>query len=206
MKTCQAWRESGKSASGYYMIDPDGDSKGVEPFLVHCDMADPTGLAATWIGHNSEKRTLVDGYEGYGSYRRKIRYNATNAQVLALLVVSSHCKQFLSRECYGSHTKYRGDWVNWWVSRDGVKMSYWGGAAPGSGKCACGMTGTCVSPTLECNCDKNTAEWLADEGFLTDKGTLPISQINFGDTGYDGIFTDEKAFHTVGKLICYHQK
>ena len=38
------------------------------------------------------------------------------------------------------------DGFGWWVSRDGRRQDYWGGATPGSKKCACGMLGNCVDP------------------------------------------------------------
>lgn len=43
-------------------------------------------------------------------------------------------------------------------------MRYWGGATPGSNKCACGMSGNCVSRNEACNCDADREEWLFDEG------------------------------------------
>jgi len=54
--------------------------------------------------------------------------------------------------------------TGWWASRRGDKMRYWGGAAPGSNKCACGMDNNCVAPTERCNCDSDREQWLYDEG------------------------------------------
>lgn len=42
---------------------------------------------------------------------------------------------------------------SWWVSRHNEPMDYWGGSQPGSRKCQCGITNTCVDPTKDCNCD-----------------------------------------------------
>lgn len=44
---------------------------------------------------------------------------------------------------------------SWWVSRRNQKMDFWGGAPPGSRKCACGIRdgGTCKNETFWCNCD-----------------------------------------------------
>ena len=63
----------------------------------------------------------------------------------------------------------------WWVSRDSSKMTYWGGASPGSGKCACGMTNSCADSRHACNCDKNDRVWREDSGLLTDKSHLPVN-------------------------------
>ena len=85
------------------------------------------------------------------------------------------------------------------MSRDATKMTYWGGAPPGSGKCACGMNNTYANPKKGCNCDVNDEVWREDSGLLTDKTTLPVKQLSFGDTGG----SDEKAYHTLGKFKCY---
>ncbi|EDO44023.1 predicted protein, partial [Nematostella vectensis] len=60
-----------------------------------------------------------------------------------------------------------------WVSRDGEKMTSWGGAPSRSNKCACGVTGTCDNAANSCNCESNDNVWREDSGFLTDKETLP---------------------------------
>ena len=72
----------------------------------------------------------------------------------------------------------------WWVSRDSTKMTYWGGASPGSGKCACGMTNSCAKPSDVCNCDKNDDVWREESGLLTDKTKLPVIELRFGDTAW----------------------
>ena len=87
----------------------------------------------------------------------------------------------------------------WWVSRDSAKMTTWGGASPGSGKCACGMTNSCADPSYQCNCDMNDLGWREDSGLLTEKTHLPVKQLRFGDTGDK----PEEGYHTLGKLKCY---
>ena len=153
----------------------------------------------TVISHDSESRKRVSGCESAGCYSRDIHYTgATLSQLARLTTVSSHCEQSIKYECYGS-----GFWFNnpqgWWVSRDSTKMTYWGGASPGSGKCACGMTNSCANTGDRCNCDKNDLNWRQDSGLLTDKTKLPVKQLRFGDTGDKG----EKGYHTLGKLKCY---
>jgi hypothetical protein len=77
-------------------------------------------------------------------------------------------------------------------------MNYWGGTAVNSGKCACGMTNSCAGGG-KCNCDKNDYTWREDSGYLTDKNTLPVTELRFGDTGS----AIEKGYHTLGKLRCW---
>ncbi len=125
------------SVSRNYVIDPDGVG-GQAPFTVYCDMSDKNGIGVTVVSHDSESRTHVQGYEGSGSYSRNIHYTgASLSQLASLTRVSSNCEQFIKYECVGSHLS---NGVGFWVSRDSTKMTYWGGASPGSGKCACGMT------------------------------------------------------------------
>ena len=139
------------------------------------------------------------GYEAPGSYSRDIHYSgASLSQLASLTRVSSHCEQFIKYECYNSAMFGYGVYA-WRVSRDSSKMTYWGGASPGSGKCACGMTNSCANPSYGCNCDKNDYVWREDSGLLTDKTHLPVKQLRFGDTDSGS----EQGYHALGKLKCY---
>ena len=201
--SCSAIRKFVSSSSGNYVIDPDGEG-GLAPFTAYCDMSDKSGVGVTVISHDSERRTLVDGYNGEGDYSRSIHYSgASLSQLASLTEVSSHCEQFIKYECYGSLFDFGSTPHQWWVSRDSSQMKYWGGATPGSQKCACGMNNSCADPSKACNCDKNDGVWREDSGLLTDKSTLPVKELRFGDTGiyFDG--TDEKGYYTLGKLKCY---
>ena len=162
-------------------------------------MSDKNGVGVTVISHDSESRTHVQGCESPGCYSRDIHYTgASLSQLTSLTKISSHCEQFIKYECY--HSVLIGVGYGWWVSRDSTKMTYWGGASPGSGKCACGMTNSCADPSYGCNCDKNDNVWREDSGLLTDKTHLPVTQLRFGDvtTG-----DTEEGYHTLGKLKCY---
>ena len=198
--SCSMIRKYISNSSGNYVIDPDG-AVGLAPFTVFCDMSDKNGVGVTVVSHDSESRTLVDGYDGDGNYSRSIHYSgASLSQLASLTDVSLHCEQFIKYECYGSMLMYRSN--GWWVSRDSSKMLYWGGASPGSKKCACGMTNSCADSSEACNCDTNDGVWREDSGLLTDKSTLPVKELRFGDTGvFEGV--DEKGYHTLGKLRCY---
>ena len=162
-------------------------------------MTSKNGVGVTVIGHDSGSRTLVNGSEAPGSYKRKIKYDISMEQILAIVKQSKNCEQFIKYECYGS-----GLWFSkpygWWVSRQGTKMKYWGGAAVNSGKCACGITNSCAGGN-KCNCDRNDLTWREDSGYLTDKNTLPVTELRFGDTG--NASAGEKGYHTLGKLRCW---
>ena len=199
--TCQAYKESGYVRACDYMVDPDGLGEGAALVRAYCDMTGKNGLAGTQIGHDSEGRTLVNGLEKPKSYARDIHYNIGMAQIIALIDFSLNCEQFISYDCHNSMINNDRNFASW-TSRQGVDMTHWGGAVQGSGKCACGMTKSCDRLDKVCNCDANDNVWRSDHGFITDKDVLPVSKLYFGDTGG----TNEKGYHTLGRLICYGKK
>ena len=197
--SCSEVKKYISSVSGNYVIDPDGEG-GLAPFTVFCEMTDKSGVGVTVISHDSENRTYVKGCEDLGCYSRDIHYTgASLSQLASLTRVSSHCEQFIKYECYDSAI-FRFGGFAWWVSRDSAKMTYWGGASPGSRKCECGMTNSCADSSYGCNCDKNDDVWREDSGLLTDKTKLPVKQLRFGDVS--GSYSEE-GYHTLGKLKCF---
>ena len=192
---------SSGSSSGNYMIDPDGEG-GVTPFSVYCDMRDKGGVGVTVISHDSESRTHVNhisgGCESPGCYSKDVSYTGVStSQLTALTRVSQNCEQFIKFEC-NNDVSFVDDSYAWWVSRDGRKMNYWGGATGHSNMCACGVTNSCSSGD-KCNCHGGSGGWRSDSGLLTDKSALPVSQIRLGDMGD----SYEEGYHTLGKLKCY---
>ncbi|XP_078614120.1 contactin-associated protein-like 5 [Branchiostoma floridae x Branchiostoma japonicum] len=187
--------KNGFNNQTFYVIDPDGPERGVLPMVVQCDVQE--GTVITLIGHNSEARAHVKGFDGRGAYFKDVTYWNIMEQVRAVVDKSTLCKQHIKYECHRSvifgstDTPYA-----WWVTWDGRKADYWGGASPGSGKCACGQAGTCPG---RCNCAVNNSTWREDSGFLSHKDDLPVTQLRFGDTGDSG----EEGYYTLGKLICY---
>ncbi|XP_028414790.1 contactin-associated protein like 5-3-like [Dendronephthya gigantea] len=196
-KSCTSLRTKHPSAdSGMYSIKPQGLNLMAQVF---CDMTSKNGVGVTEIGHDSESKILVDGYEAPGSYKRKIKYNIFMQQIIAVIDQSKNCEQFIKYECF--HSKLLKKSNGLWVSRQGSKMNYWGGAAVDSGKCSCGMTNSCAGGG-KCNCDKNDQVWREDSGYLTDKNTLLVTELRFGDTGKrNGV--NERGYHTLGKLRCW---
>ena len=191
------------SSSGNYMIDPDGKG-GVAPFRVYCDMSDKSGVGVTVISHDSESRTHVgpsiSGCGGRGCYSKDVRYTGVStAQLAALTRVSQNCEQFIKFECNNAIAFIEASYA-WWVSRDGTRMNYWGGATGYDKMCACGVTNSCTGGT-KCNCDNSGTGWYEDSGLLTDKSALPVTQIRLGDLND----WHEEGYHTLGKLKCYGQ-
>ena len=183
------------------MIDPDGNG-GVTPFSVYCDMSDKGGVGVTIISHDSESRTHVgpNGCTGRGCYSKDVRYTGVStAQLAALTRVSQNCEQFIKFECNNDVAFIEVSYA-WWVSRDGTRMNYWGGATGHDKMCACGVTNSCTGG-INCNCDNSGSGWYEDSGLLTDKSALPVTQIRLGDLNNP----NEEGYHTLGKLKCYGQ-
>ena len=203
MKSCSSIK-SGRSgsSSGNYIIDPDGKG-GVAPFSVYCDMSDKGGVGVTVISHDSESRTHVPNILRCGSpgcYKKDVTYTrVSTAQLAALTRVSQNCEQFIKFEC-NNDIAFIEDSYAWWVSRDGTRINYWGGARGQNNMCACGVTNSC-SNGKKCNCHNYANDWREDSGLLTDKSTLPVTQIRLGD--FDD--SQEEGYHTLGKLKCYGQ-
>ena len=203
MKSCSSIK-SGHSGSfsGNYIIDPD-DKGGVAPFSVYCDMSDKGGVGVTVISHDSESRTHVANisgcnYNNPGCYSKDVTYTGVNvAQLAALTRVSQNCEQFIKFEC-NNGVAFLPESVAWWVSRDGRKMNYWGGAGGSANTCACGVTNSCLNGQ-KCNCYNGGSGWREDSGLLTNKSALPVSQIRLADLDH----SSEEGYHTLGKLKCY---
>jgi len=200
--SCSEFKSSNmKTPSGNYMIDPDGNG-GVTPFSVYCDMSDKDGVGVTVVSHDSESRTHVgpNGCGSAGCYSKDVRYTGVStAQLAALTRVSRNCDQFIKFECNNDVAFIEHSYA-WWVSRDGTRMNYWGGATGHDNMCACGVTNSCTGGT-SCNCDNSGSGWYEDSGLLTDKSALPVTQIRLGDLNG----SNEEGYLTLGKLMCYGQ-
>ncbi|CAB4020510.1 Contactin-associated -like 2, partial [Paramuricea clavata] len=100
--------------SGMYYSNPQGlgSSSLVQ---VYCDMTSKNGVGVTVIGHDSGSRTLVEGYDPAGSYRRKIEYDISLEQIVAIMKQSKRCEQFIKYECYGSVFRFSsaGTYFGW---------------------------------------------------------------------------------------------
>ena len=67
--------------------------------------------------------------------------------------------------------------------------------------CSCGINGTCAMKGKLCNCDANDAVLRFDEGFILDKGRLPLTEVRFGDTGD----SSEYGSYRIGALECLEE-
>ncbi|PVD37242.1 hypothetical protein C0Q70_04237 [Pomacea canaliculata] len=191
-------------------IDPDGSGP-LAPFKVSCDKEADTGQIITYVGHDSQDWVTIDGYQDPGSYVRLIKYSTDDMKGLEEVIERADtCRQYIEYQCNNSKllAPVGGDNVDkyvrsygWWVGRTYQPMYYWGGAAPGSGKCSCGLEEKgCVGSSSTCNCDAGLNEQMSDKGYLVHKEYLPVMELRFGDTG---TLTDTKvAKHKLDPLEC----
>jgi len=196
------------------MIDIDGSGP-FKPFKATCER-DDQGDIITYVGHDSMVSTRVNGYQEPGSYVKKLQYDANDVLVLEEIVKRArHCRQNVVYRCMNSKLLANPGlndpaikaW-GWWVGRTYQPMYYWGGAAPGSGKCKCGLEEDgCGASSKTCHCDKeiksnSQATIETDQGYLVHKEYLPVLEVHFGDTG--AATTDQKwAEYEVGELECF---
>ena len=187
------------------IIDLDGSGP-LEPFPVRCEFF-PDGRNITYVGHQNEAATKVDGFEEKGSFEQVIYYDATMEMMEAMINRSKACVQKLGYDC--KRTKLLntpvGDSDNfspygYWVSRQNKMMDYWAGSLPGSRKCECGLLGVCFDPDKWCNCDSGFEGWLWDGGEITEKEYLPVRALHFGDTGSP--LDKKEARYSLGPLEC----
>ena len=54
---------------------------------------------------------------------------------------------------------------------------------------------------LDCNCDMGDKHWRKDEGYLTDKQSLPVTMVQFSADQQRG--PTQRSFFTVGELECF---
>ena len=190
-----------EKTSGNYIIDLDG-KRGVTPFSVYCDMSDRGGVGVTVISHDGESRTHVSGYayQCRGCYSKNVTYTrVSTAQLASLARVSQKCEQFIKFECNNDVIFIQQNGARW-VSRNGTRMNYWGGATGYKNMCACGVINSC-SNGKKCNCYNSADGWREDSGLMTNKSALLVTQIRLGD--FDQ--SQEEGYHTLGKLKCYGQ-
>ncbi|KAK7491979.1 hypothetical protein BaRGS_00016825 [Batillaria attramentaria] len=204
-RTCSEWKDKGLTASTVADVDPDGDDE-LEPVEVYCDLEAEGGRGVTVIGHDSEARERVKGYEGAMEYDKEVTYNISIDHVISIIDQSEFCSQFIRWECRAAliHNTVNGlsMTTTGWLNRTKGLADYFGGAAPGSNACACGMTNSCGTKKGEpvlCYCDLNDNEWREDSGNLTYKADLPVTHFRAGDTGGK----TEDGYQTVGRVLCW---
>ncbi|BFZ06336.1 hypothetical protein BsWGS_09375 [Bradybaena similaris] len=197
------------------ILDPDGSGP-FKPYKASCEK-DKTGEIITYIGHDTMGNIRVNGYQDPGSYVRRITYTADDIYELEEIIDRARtCRQNVLYKCHKA--RFLSDpgipdnpaiksW-GWWVGRTFQPMRYWGGAAPGSGKCKCGLDEQgCGSQSTTCYCDIAnfqsgvTVGESVDQGYLLHKEYLPVLEMHLGDTG--STIDDTWSEYNIGELECF---
>ena len=194
---CEYYRAMGLKTSMRCLIDSAGDG---DPYTALCNVTDDPKRTYTIINHNKMTKIRVSEANIIGThYKHEITYSnsISERQIIKLIENSKECRQHIRFHCRGSKllNTPRGPTHAFWLSRDGERQDYWGGAEPGSKKCACGMT-SCEGTAKFCNCDIKDNQWRVDEGYLTDKSTLPVTGLEFNKKS-------AKSDFTLGPLECW---
>lgn len=202
--TCEDYKSLGLNRDAHCILSS-GGSTAQDRYTVLCNVTDPR-RAYTVIRHNLDSGTRVNqGERTDEMYVHKINYHAASMkQITALIDLSEHCRQYIRFDCIKSRllNSPNGPSHAFWISRDGKKQEYWGGAKPGSGKCACAMGkdgkggNQCTNPSKYCNCDIRDNEWRMDDGYLEEKDLLPVKSLKFNEKS-------AKSKFVLGQLECW---
>lgn len=195
-RTCHELMSSDPTLdSGMYYIDPDGWNAGDSPIYVYCNKTS----GVTRVLHDSQEKTNVGHCFDPGCYSRPVNYNASMRQMRALIQLSPACEQYIRYDCLSAVFVFNDVQYCWWNDRHGEPRYYWAGSKDNVHTCSCGNDGSCVEPTVLCQCDASAPLALFDEGYIDNKDHLPITGLNFGRTSASYSIGE----HTLGPLQCY---
>ena len=195
--TCEHYKDMGLKKSTNCLLDSEGEGRAYTAF---CNVTNPS-KAYTVITHSKQTKIQVGDAKLDGTlYKHDITYSSSVGmdEIEKLIEKSRHCRQYIRFDCMSSKLLNTPNEPShaFWLSRDRKKQDYWGGAEPGSRKCACGMTKSCKGTAKFCNCDIRDNIWRVDDGYLTDKGTLPVTGLWFNRKS-------QKSYFVVGPLECW---
>ena len=201
-RNCQELANLGMTNSGIYHLDPDGQDIGAGAISVRCDFSDNS----TEIVHDQSLEMIFDGNcVEQGCERKNLDYQVPESQIKALINSSEACQQSIRFDCFLAPLAAIGNHDNgYWSSFNVSQLTFFHGNRDDveeekSHFCQCGINNTCIEPRLPCNCDANLPTWQADEGIITDKDILPITEFAYGPLKYEL----QEAKVTIGSLKCF---
>ena len=202
VRNCQDLADLGMTNSGTYQLDPDGQDTGAGPITVRCDFSDNS----TEIVHDQTSEMIFDGKCSEAGCDRKILdYQVPESQFKALINSSERCEQYIRFDCFLAPLKAFGKYYNgYWSSFEMTELTFFHGNRDDRDEemshfCQCSENSTCVEPMLPCNCDANLPTWQFDEGVITDKNRLPITEFAYGLMKYEL----QEAKVSIGSLKCF---
>ncbi|KAL8612973.1 hypothetical protein ACOMHN_001056 [Nucella lapillus] len=158
-------------------IDMDGAGPRA-PMLVYCNQEDFTHVGIVEIPPDKlvVKQTTSAG--------EPLRYTLPGPDIKELIEGSAFCSQRVEYQCQTETRSAAGVQV---TTRGGLMTYFPGGNSDKPGSCACGVTQSCDSPTVQCNCDIGDARTRSDLGLVIDKAQLPVLKVR--STASNNTFT-----------------
>ncbi|XP_077125246.1 contactin-associated protein-like 2 [Ranitomeya variabilis] len=198
--SCEVYRHLGNT-SDFYWIDPDGSGP-QGPMRVYCNMTEDK--VWTTLYHDFKPETSVPGASKEKRVVVQLNYNASMDQISTITNSADKCEQYISYSCKMSRllNSPDGNPYTWWVGKGNEKHYYWGDSGPGIQKCSCGIDRNCTDGRFHCNCDADQRQWRKDDGILSYKDHLPVTQVVVGDT----YRSSSEAKLTINPLRCYGDK
>lgn len=87
----------------------------------------------------------------------KLHYTPNSAVIICIII---YCQENKNIFILGAFCPFSdGTPLSWWLDRDGVKRTYWGGFLPGVQQCSCSLDGNCRDMNYFCNCDADQDAW-----------------------------------------------
>ncbi|KAK6182886.1 hypothetical protein SNE40_010470 [Patella caerulea] len=161
--------------NGTYVIDPDGPD-GVDPFIVKCHFDKQGDNAVTEVLTEPQGPRFLDGKTVPFSYSIPYEYKgATEEQINVLARQAPFCHQGILYECTASPISGN---VNYELNNGFISPSFGAGPETNVSSCPCDLLGTCDG--FKCRCDAQGSMVANDNGTITEKNLLPITEVNAG--------------------------
>jgi len=199
LRTCHDLQHYGLQLSGFYFIDPDGESLGYPPIEVYCDFE--SGF--TEVLHDSDNKVIfVPHCEEDHCFQQEYVYTSPMEQITSLIHLSSTCEQEIVYDCFLAPLIYNDVPIGTWFDRSGQEQVYFSGSNYGTHMCSCFSNNSCSGQDNfgnRCNCDSTgVPEWFEDAGIINNMTALPITAFSYGPFQYEM----QQASVKVGRLRC----
>ncbi|XP_050403748.1 uncharacterized protein LOC126819644 [Patella vulgata] len=132
------------------------------------------GLTYTIIPHDLQPDMILNG-----TTEVTLVYTITQDTTESIISQSQTCRQYVEYRCFNSSIHVNGVLKAAFYTRHHNRADYFPGGTPGEGNCACGVNKVCNGTSPLCNCDSNDEIWRIDDGYVRNKGDLPITKFEF---------------------------
>ncbi|XP_071501088.1 uncharacterized protein [Diadema antillarum] len=176
--SCLEAYQNGESTDGLFLIQLTSGNF----MIVECAFDEVENGIVTRFGHDVIEEFTLNGYSANGEFARDLNYDygALISLISEYVDGEDACRQSVKYSCENAAPLDPPNAV-WYGIRDGTSSSSWAGTSEAN-KCACGALNSCYDDSLGCNCDAGSSNRLEDNGWITDRTKLPVTQIRAGGT------------------------